>query len=125
MHGLQSRRSKSELGYPQRSGHPNIAKLAAVVGATVFGGQAVGAVDTGNTDRNHGATAVASAVIVRPFELKVPEQGHERQNAKNNGSSSMLIFDSTESIHDCVMLLSKDVKAVRTDLCKLYLIELH
>lgn len=125
MHGTESQTSLPELGFKHPNGCPNIAKLAAVVGAAVLSGQAAGAADTGKTEAKRSANAIASATIVRPFELTIPKDGDDSAEARSTGPISSSNSIRTEFIRDCTVLLGSDAGAVRTELCRLYVIELQ
>lgn len=125
MQGIQSRAGLPESGYEHPSGCPNIAKLAVVVGATVLSGQAAGAADTDKMEARRGANAIASATIVRPFELTVPRESDDNSETVSTGNISLSNSVRTEFIRDCAVLLGSDAGTVRTELCRLYVIELQ
>ena len=125
MQGIQPRASLPESGHKHPNGWPNIAKLAVVVGVTVLSGQAAGAADTDKMEAQRRANAIASATIVKPFDLTVPKESVDNSETGSTGSISLSNNVRTEFIRDCAVLLGSDAGAVRTELCRLYVFELQ
>lgn len=123
MHGIQSNTGISKLGYSQTLRYRIIAKMVAAICATAFVSTGSFAAPSNNHDGSRVASAKANATIVRPFRLNVPKQSE----GFAEGKIGAVIVDqgTTESIRECSTLLGSDAQVINTNLCTLYLKELH